>query len=174
MNLTKEKKSDILEKLRDKISRSKAFVIAEYQGTKVSEIEEMRKDFYESGLDFQVAKNTLFKKALDENKIEIPSEIFDKPITICWGYDDEATSSKKISGFAKKIETVKPLGVVLNGKFYDAEEVKALANMPGREQLLAQLLGTMNAPVSNFVYVLKANFNGLVKVLDQIKSNKAA
>ena len=172
MNLTKEKKSEILAKLEDRISRAKSFVISEYQGTTVADIEKMRKEFYASKIDFQVAKNTLLAIALKNNKIEVPAEIFDKPITLCWGYEDEVMPAKKIYGFSKEVSTLIPIGVVLDGKFYNADQVKALAALPGKEQLLGQLVGTLNAPISGFVYVLKANLSGLVNVLEQIKSQK--
>ncbi len=172
MKLTKEKKSIILDELRDRLENAKIFVIAEYQGTKVVDMEKMRKAFYKTGLKFQIAKNTLFKKALEEKNINIPEEIFDKPITICWGFDDEVEPAKQTLQFSKEFESIKPIGIILESKFYGSEQVKALAELPGKEMLLTKLVSTLNAPIANFVYVLEANISGLVNALNQIKNQK--
>lgn len=172
MNLTREKKTQILEKLKERIAQSKSFVIAQYLGTKVNDIEKIRQSAFDNKLDFQVAKNTLLKKALTESKIDLPEEIFDQAITVMWGYDDEIAPSKTLMSFAKEIDSIKPIGVVLDGKYYDASQVKILAEMPGKQELLAKLVGTLNAPIANFVYVMSANVSGLVNVLNQIKIQK--
>lgn len=172
MNLTRDKKAQLLAKLRERMDRAKVIVIAEYHGTKVADIEKIRQEAFDNQLDFQVAKNTLLKKVAEEKGIVLPDEIFDKAITLMWGYEDEVLPAKTLQSYAKQLETIKPLGLVLDGKYYPANQVVALANLPSKQELLAKLLGTMNAPIANFVYVLNANIGGLVNALEQIKKQK--
>ena len=94
-------------------------------------------------------------------------------VAIAMANMDEVSAAKIIDIFAKTNENVKLLGGVLGSTVMNAAEVKALAKIPSKEQLLGQLVGTLNAPISGFVNVLAGNLRGLVQVLNAVKEQKA-
>lgn len=172
MVLTKEQKNEILGEIGERLSRAKTAVFTNYQGLKVSDITNLRKRLSEKSIDFKVAKNSLLKKALDNKKIDIESSLLDKPLAIAYGYDDEVEPNKLVYQFSKENENLKVMGAIVNGVFMDAAQVKTLALLPSREQLYANVVGSIAAPMSGFVNVLAGNLRGLVSVLDQYKNSK--
>ena len=125
--------------------------------------------FFEN-IDYQVAKKTLIKTGLEKSdlkNIEMPE--LEGSVAAAFGYDDEATPAKLINDFSKTNKKLVILGGLMNGQFIGADQVKTLAKLPGREQLLAQVVGTIQAPVSGFARVLSGNIRNLVGVLNNIK-----
>ena len=170
MAKTKEQKQEILENLNEKLSKAKMAILTEYKGLKVSEIAELRNEAHESGVNFNVAKINLLKMALEKNKLSIGDVTLEgKPIAIGYGYEDEVTPAKILYNFSKGHENLKILGGILDGEFIDAENIKTLALLPGREELYAKVVGSLAAPISGFVNVLAGNLRGLVSVLNQYK-----
>ena len=109
----------------------------------------------------------------NKKNAEVKIQVYeDRPLDIVFGYEDEISPSKTVFDFGKEVKTVKILGGFLENTFYGAEETMQLAQLPGKQQLLGSLVGTMNAPVSNFVGVLHGNIRQFVQVLSQIKDNK--
>ena len=96
-----------------------------------------------------------------------------RPVAIAFAMEDEVSSAKEITLFAKKNEAVKILGGILESKAISVEAVKQLASLPTREQLLAQVVGTISAPLTGFVNVMGGNVRGLVNVMNALKEKKA-
>src|SRR5690606_20296531 len=132
---------------------SQSIVFLTLSGLKVDQVETMRDAFFEVGLQLQVPKNSLFKRVLTESKIEVPAEITDQPIAVVYSYEDAVLGPKTVEPFVKEIEQMQVLGGIADGKFITSAQVKAYASLPSREQLLAQLVGTLNAPISGLVNV---------------------
>ena len=173
MAITKEQKKTIVKDLADKFSKSKIAVFASFQGIKVTESEKLRSELGEEKIDYQVAKKTLIKTGLEKSdlkNIEIPE--LEGSVAAAFGYDDEATPAKLINDFSKTNKNLVILGGLMNGRFIGADQVKTLAKLPGREQLLAQVVGTIQAPVSGFARVLSGNIRNLVSVLNNIAEDK--
>jgi large subunit ribosomal protein L10 len=95
-------------------------------------------------------------------------------VSALFGKEDEVAPAQLIAQFAKTHEVVTLFGGILEGKFIDAAKVKELSALPSKQQLLGQLVGTLNAPISGFVNVLAGNLRNLVGVLNNIKQSKAA
>jgi len=165
MALTKEKKKQMLTELEDKIAHAKAAVFVEYAGTKVMPMQELRKSLREKKIILRVTKNTLLRKALEKNNVKVDDAILDKQIAVAFDTEDEVNPAKILYEKAKEVETLKVLGTLVNGEFYGPEMVTQLASMPPRDVLVAQVVGTINAPISGFVNVLAGNLRGLVNVL---------
>ena len=174
MPKTRIQKEELLQKLSDRLGRSQSVVILSVEKVKVSEMEELRDSFFKQGLQLQVAKNSLFKRVLSDLKIEVPSEVTDQPISLVYSYEDAVLGPKTVQPFLKDIENLKVLGGIADNAFISAAQVEAYAKLPSREQLLGQLVGTLQAPISGLVNVLAGNLRGLVNVLGAIKDTKTA
>lgn len=172
MAKTKDQKKKLLDELMQAVSESKATIFVQYDGTPVASMQDIRKALKESNANMKVAKNTLLKKALEENKFEVSSELLSKPVAIAFDMTDEVNPAKLVYEKSKEVETIKILGGVVNGEVVDAAKIEALAKMPSREELYAKLIGTINAPRVGFVNVLAGNLRGLVQVLNQYKEKK--
>ncbi|HBG81720.1 TPA: 50S ribosomal protein L10 [candidate division CPR2 bacterium] len=174
MAVTKEKKEAMISELAEKLEKSKSFVATSYLGLKMDELAEVRKTLKESGNDFKVIKITLLSRAAKEagmNDLDI-SAFEGKPLAVAFGYTDEVNAAKEVFNYAKKNNKLEILGGMLEGRNLTATEVKNLATLPSKEELLARMLGSMTAPVQNFVGVMHANLRSVVYVLNAIKNNK--
>lgn len=155
------------------LKNAKATVFANFQGLKVSESEELRKTCRAEQVTVLATKKTLLRRALEDSGITgVDPKAFAGSVAVFMG-NDEVTAAKVVNTFAKTHEIVSLFGGILEGKYMEANQVKALAGLPSKQQLLGQLVGTLNAPVSGFVNVLAGNLRGLVSVLNNIKEAKA-
>jgi large subunit ribosomal protein L10 len=175
MAKSKSQKTEALQTLVENIKSSKSMVFANYQGLKMKESEELRKICRESKVVYVSTKKTLVQKALSEAGMD-GSHIqgFDGAVAVAFGMADEVAPAQILAEFAKKHEAVKLFGGVLEGAFIDGAKVTALSKLGSKQQLLGQLVGTLNAPVSGFVNVLAGNIRGFVTVLNAIKDQKPA
>lgn len=172
MPKTREQKEVTIKSLTDGLKTAKAAVFANFQGLKVSEAEELRKNCRKENVSVLAAKKTLLKRACAEAGLTgIDPTIFSGGVATFFGAD-EVTAAKIVQTFAKTHEVVTIFGGTLEGKLIDAAGVKSLAALPSKQQLLGALVGTLNAPVSGFVNVLAGNLRGLVGVLNNIKTAK--
>lgn len=170
---TKDQKKKIIENLSDKFSKSKAIVFLGFQGLSAKENIELRRKLRGENVDYKVAKKTLIKKGLEDAKVIGDNELdLEGPVAVAIGYDDEVAPARLSSEYSKTNEKLRLLGGFIATKYMDAKEIKALALLPGKDQLRAQLVGTINAPVSGFVNVLAGNMRGLVNVLKAIEEKK--
>lgn len=174
MPKTRAQKEQLLSAFSDRLGRSQSVVFVSTIGIKVSEVEMMRDSLFEHGLQLQVAKNSVLKLALSELKLEVPQELLDQPLALVYSYDDVVAAPKQTAAFKKEIEALNILGGIADGTFITPAQVASYAKLPSREQLLAQLVGTLQAPISGLVNVFAANLRGLVNVLNAIKDVKTA
>jgi len=169
MALSKVQKQNILEDLKDKVAKQKAMVLVGVTGLKVKDLSDLRKKLKASDGNLQVIKKTLIEKAFKENKIDFDRSQYKEEIALAFGFKDEILPAKAVYQAGLSNDKVKILGGFINNEFNEAESIIALAKLPSRDQLLAKLVGSLSAPVSNFVYALNYNIKGLVYVLTLIK-----
>ncbi len=174
MPITREKKEQIVKELTEKFKTSVISVITDYRGLNVGEISDLRKKAREKEAEYKIAKNTLFIKALKSAGIGVNESIFSQPIAIAFGYSDEVDPPKLLNEFSKEHENLEILGGIIEGKFVSREDILNLANLPGREELYARVVGSLAAPLRNLANVLQGNLRGLVSVLNQYKDSKQA
>ena len=173
MTITKQKKEAIVKNLTEKFSKSKSIVFIGFQGITVKEDEELRSKFRDENIDYKVARKTLVKKSLQEVKIEGVDDLsLEGPVGTVVGYEDEVAPARIANEYAKTNKKVKLLGGYISNKYLDEAQIKSLALLPGKDQLRAQLVGTINAPVSGLVNVLAGNIRGLVTVLKAVGDKK--
>lgn len=174
MAKTREQKKQIVADLATKFKEMKAASFSTVSGFTMNDANTLRQQAAEQNVDVFIAKKTLLTIALKEAGIEIDPSLLSGSILTTVSYDDEVAAAKVVDKFVKETETLAFAAGVLEGKVISAQEVKALSKLPAKEELLARLVGSINAPVSGFVNVLAGNLRGLVTVLDAIKDQKTA
>jgi large subunit ribosomal protein L10 len=122
--------------------------------------------------EFKVAKKTLLAVAFKEQKIDIDPKAMTGEVGLILGYKDEVAPAKAVYEFSKTNEHIKIIGGYLNGQSLSIEEVVSLAKLPTKEQLLANLVGSLSQPMRGFAQVLNGNLRGLVIALSEIQKSK--
>lgn len=174
MPKTRQEKEEILSKLSDRLERSQSVVFLSLSGIKVDEMESLRDKFFEAGLQLQVPKNSILKRVIADQKQAVPEALLDQPIALVFSYEDGVMGPKTVAPFLKEIDKLQILGGIMDGQFIEPAQVEAIAKLPTRDQLLGQLVGVLQGPISGMVNVLAGNLRGLVTVLGAIKDQKAA
>ncbi|PYI50151.1 50S ribosomal protein L10 [Paenibacillus flagellatus] len=144
--------SDVTAKLRDSAST----IVADYRGLNVAQVTELRKRLREAGVDFQVLKNTLVRRATAEAGLTDLDSALTGPTAVAFSKDDVVVAAKILSEFAKKNDALQVKGGVVEGRVVDVAQIKALADLPSREGLLSMLLSVLQAPIRNFALAVKA------------------
>jgi large subunit ribosomal protein L10 len=171
--LTKDQKKKIVQDLTAQVKKSKSVVFVDYKGISVKDLTSLKKELRSVGIIFKVTRKTLFDIAFKEAGVEVNTKKMEGQVAMSLSQEDEVAPAKIIAKFAKTNENLKILGGVLGVKAMSAEEVKELAKLPSKEEMLARLVGTINAPVSGFVNVLAGNLRGLVQSLKAIAESKS-
>lgn len=153
-----EMKKGVVAEIAEKLQKSASCVVVDYKGLKVEEVTELRNKFREAGIDYKVYKNTLVRRAAAEvgNMAQFDNVNLVGTNAIAFGYEDPVAPAKIVNDFAKTHPKIELKMGFVEGEFYDAENIKKLAEIPSREELIAKLLGSLKAPVSNFVYLVDA------------------
>lgn len=165
MVISKERKQELIADYTDKLTRSEAVIFTDYRGLPVKELERLRRQLRESKSAFQVVKNTLLKRALQEVGLSVPEKILRGPTALSYCFEDATATVKILTEFAKETEVLTFKGGLLGPRFISVEEIQTLAKLPSREVLLAQLMGGFQAPIRGLVNVLAGPIRGLVNVL---------
>lgn len=182
MPKTKAQKAEIVAKVADRLMRMKAAAFSQVSGYTMEDADKLRAKAAEQNVEVFITKRTLLALAAKEAGIEgMETNGMDGSILTAVGYADEVSAAKLLKEMAaakklahkEKLDTMGLVAGILDGKFMNKEEVTRLAALPTKQQLLGQLVGTLNAPVSGFVNVLAGNLRGLVTVLGAIKETKA-
>ncbi|SRR3989339_769680 len=173
MAKTRQQKEVSIKQLADVLKTAKSAVFASVDGLKITDTDELRKNCRAQKVSYIISKRTLLKRALKDAGIEISDEALKGSVALIAGIEDEVAPAQIAAQFAKKRDVMKFLGGILEGKVIDANMVTALAALPSKKALLAQLVGTLNAPISGFANVLAGNLRGLVNVLNNIQKSKS-
>lgn len=154
MSKNLDRKKQVVEEIKEKFDGAKSAILVDYRGLNVEETTELRKNFRESGVEYKVYKNNLVKLAIKDTDFEPLSQDLTGPNAIAFSYDDPVTPAKIIKDFSKKHEALELKTGVVEGMYFAQEKILEIATIPSRDELIAKLLGSLQAPVSNFVYLL--------------------
>jgi large subunit ribosomal protein L10 len=169
----REDKARVIEELTEKL-KSNSVVLVDYKGINVAQSDRLRARSRESGVEFVVAKNTLAQIAADRAGIEDISELLVGPTAIAFS-EDPVTGAKLMDEFSNEIDAFELKGGLLDsGRVVDAAGVARLSRLPGREQLIAQVVGGIQAPLAGLVTVLNGTIRNLVILLNQVAEQKRA
>ncbi len=169
MPISREKKEQIVSELKDKFKKSVISVLTDYSGLNVEEISDLRRKMRLKDISYKVTKNTLFLRALKETGILIDETVFTRPIAIAFGHGDCVDTPKIINNFSKEHENLEIIGGIIEGKYVPKEKILTLANLPGREELYARIVGSLASPLRGLASVLQGNLKGLVSILSQYR-----
>lgn len=166
-----QQKIDAVAEMKARLAECEVAIAAKYIGINVAQATDLRNRLRDSGVEFKVYKNTLSRRALRELGIENAADCMEGPTA--WAFcKDPVAPAKILQEFGKEVPFVAMMGGVLSGTPVSAAQLEALASLPPREQLIAQVVGTIAMPLRNAVGVLNALPRNLVNVLDQIREQK--
>lgn len=165
MAISREKKEAIVADLTEKFSRSQAIILTDYRGLPVPEISRLRHQLREMTTGYHVVKNRLVKLALEKAGLPVPEDLLRGPTAIAFCYEDVAAPSKALMDFARESRILTIKGGILGDRVITAEEVSALAALPPRDVLRAQVLAGIQAPIAGLLDVLSGPLRQLVHVL---------
>ena len=173
--MKKSEKELIISAIQEKVAKAQGMFFTDFAGIAVEQITELRREFRKSGIEYKVVKNTLLKKALENvSGYEGVYKALVGPTGVAFAYDDAVAPAKIIQKFREKNEKFGLKLCVLEKQVYDGSKLAEIAKMPSRPEIIAGILGSINAPVSGIVGVLNAVVRDVVGVLDAIEKKKAA
>ncbi|WP_374048463.1 50S ribosomal protein L10 [uncultured Megasphaera sp.] len=165
----------VVNEMKEKLQSAQGAVLVGFTGLSVADVTKLRRKFREGNVEYKVIKNTLTRIAANEVGYEGLSEFLEGPTALAYSTEDAVAPAKILKEFIKETKT-EALTVkvgICDGQVIDAAGVEALANLPSREELLAKLVGSMQAPISGLVNVLQGNIRNMVYVLDAVRAKKA-
>lgn len=175
MALSKQAKVALKEQFADKFNKANASIIAEYRGISAGDLAALRTELRQSETEFKVLKNRVAKKAIeiDAQGCEAIKDSLKGPIGVAYMYGDVAAGAKAMLAFASKNEKFKVTGGVMEGKALSASEIKALSELPSKEELIGKIVGSLVAPHRGLLNVLNGVQSNLVRVINAIKDTKS-
>lgn len=164
----KQEKVQLVQEIKEKLSSSSSSVLIDYKGITVEEANELRKECREAGVDYKVYKNTLITIAARELGLEELEPHLVGPTAIAFGLEDPVAPAKVLSSNIDKLKKMEFKAGVLEGEVIDKETVEALAKLPSKEELIAKMIGSLNAPVYGVANVLSGTMRSLLYALNAI------
>lgn len=170
--LSKAEKQELVKELSEKFKTNPSLFVVEYKGLSVKDIEKLRRHLKRAKADFRVTKNTLLKIASHETDVEKIKDLFEGPTAVAICKEDPVSIAKVFTESVKELPILKLKGGIVEGKIIGVDEVSKLSQLPSREVLLAQLLGLLSSPISNFMGTLMELQRRLLYALGAIKEMK--
>ena len=171
---TLKAKEAAVSEIQEKMQQAQSVVFVDYRGLTVEEVTNLRCKMRDAGVEYKVIKNTMIQRAADKEGIEGLNSILEGPTAVAFGMKDPVSPAKILVDFAKDPKKTEIKGGVLDGKTIDVDGVKYLASLPSKEELLAKMMGSLNAPVTGLVMALSGVMRNLVCALNAIKEQKEA
>lgn len=168
-----EKKNETIARLRERVAATKSLFFTDIRGLTVVELQTLRRELRKESTSYAVVKNTLFDKALDEERRKLLEAILTGPTGVAFVGDDPIGAAKALTQFASDSKKLQIKGAIIDGRFYAPPEIASLARLPRRPELLSKLVGTLKSPMYGLHAVLSGNPRKLVQLLDAIRAKKA-
>jgi large subunit ribosomal protein L10 len=169
--MNREEKAKIIAEVKEKLSRARGLVLTDFTRMTVAEVNELRREFRKSGVDYKVVKNTLARIAMsDVGGFDELMRYLEGPTAIAFGYDDPVVPAKLIKKFMdkNKIDRPKVKALVLEGIVYDSSKLDEIAKLPSRDEIISGVIGSITSPISGVVNVINAVLRDITLVLDAI------
>jgi large subunit ribosomal protein L10 len=172
--MLRNEKDAVIAEVQQLLTDTENLFVSDYRGLTVEELAELRGKLRQSGASFKIVKNTLGGIAADRSGRVTVKELLAGPTAVTFCGEDLVGAAKALSDFAKTHPQLAVRGGVLDASLIDPDGVKALASLPSRDVLIAQVVGTMAAPMTGLVTVLQGTISGFVRALDQVAQQRAA
>ncbi|MFW5968902.1 MAG: 50S ribosomal protein L10 [Persicimonas sp.] len=169
--MNRAQKEALVEKMRDEFGQAQSIIMTSHVGIDVNTVNELRSEFRANGVHYHVVKNTLAKIAVRDTDLETLAEAFRGPTAVAYSFEDAVAPAKVIADFADDHDEFEVKGGYLNGEMIDVEQVEALAKMPSKDELRAQLLRTFMAAPTQLVQLFDAAPRQFVNVLEARKND---
>lgn len=169
-------KERAIEQAKQWYDKSVGLVFTDYRGLKVKELQQLRRSLSSKGAEIHVIKNTLFRLAAGEEAAMFPDELHNGPTAIAFVFQNESEVAKVLFDFEKQTKTLSVKGGYFGGQVFDAKRVEALSKLPPRDVLIAQVIGTIAAPLTNLVGVIEALYADPIRTIGAVsdKMNEGA
>lgn len=174
MALTKDKKNEVVREIADLLSTSKMTVIAKYEGTPVKAMQTLRRSGRDNGTTLKVVKNRLVIKAIESTEAVkgVDTGLLNGMLLYAFNGNDEVAPAQTLANFAKTQPTIQFVGAIsAEGKLLSADEVKSLATLPGKNELIAQVMATLISPVNDTMNGLSGNLHALLDGVEAKATN---
>ncbi len=165
-------KEKAVDEIADKLSSAAGVYLADFQGLNVEDISELRSQLRDASVEFKVIKNTLARLSVNKAGFEDLIEYLNGPTAMAFCSADPILAAKILSDFKKKNENLGLKACVFDGQVYDEARIKQIAQLPAKEQIMAQTVAAISGPLRNFVWLMNGLLTAMVSVLDQIKKQK--
>jgi len=163
--ISKDKKRELVADYEEKLKRSQAIILTNYQGLNVTEINQLRNQLRVAGTGYHVIKNTLLSLALEKAGLPKPDALLEGPTAVSFCYQDAQPAAKVLTKFASGHNGFSLKGGLLGHRLLTGEDITRLANLPPRDVLVAQVLAALQSPMIRLANVLSGPMRGLVTVL---------
>ncbi len=168
-----ELKKTVVQEIKGKFEQAHSAIFLDYRGLTVAEVTDLRNQVRAAGVEYVVLKNTMIDLAVKELGITGLDEHLKGPTAVAFGMTDAVAPAKVLTEFIKKVKKTSIKCGVVEGTVIDAKGVQALSELPPKEVLIAKMMGSLNAPITNFVGVLSATLRSLVYAIDAVRKQKA-
>ena len=173
--MTRSEKELAIASLQEKFSKAQGMFFTDFTGITVEKITDLRRELRKAGIEYLVVKNTLAKKALENvSGYDAIAPVLKGATAVAFAYTDAAAPAKILQKFKEKNEKLKSKLCVIEGQIYDGAKLPELAKIPSRPELIASILGSLDAPISGIVGTLNAVMRDLVGTIEAIENQKAA
>ena len=163
-----------VEALRERLGQAAAAILTDFRGLNVREIAQLRSKLREAGVEYKVVKNTLLQRAAQRVGVQGLAPLLQGPTAVAFSRTDPVGPAKLLLEYIRQMRKLEIKGGVVEGRVVTADQIKRLADLPSRPQLLSLALGTMTSPLVGLVGVLTGLQRNLVYALDQIRQQKGA
>ena len=168
----KSEKVQAVENFSKRLQASKSAVVTGYSGLTVEEVTDLRAKLFHAKVEYHVVKNNLARIALNQCNITVLDDLLTGPTAIALAMEDAVAPARILTKFAKDHEKLSVKGGWMEGRQISVQDIKALANLPSREVLLAKMLGSMKSPITGIVRVLAGPASKLVYALNAVAEAK--
>lgn len=151
-----KEKQVVIEEIKEKLERAQSAVVIDYIGISVAQADAMRKKLREANVDYTVYKNTLVKRAIEGTKYEALGEVLGGPSAFAFGYEDAIAPARVLNNIMKEYKKMEFKAGVVDGTYFDAAGIQAVAVLPSREELISKFLGSIQSPLSKAVRTFQA------------------
>lgn len=171
---TKAFKTNKIQEIKNQLEKAQVAIVTEYRGLSVEEITNLRRKLQKEEGDYTVTKNTLAKIAVKGTDFEVLTDSFKGPIALAFGFKDQVSPAKVLASFIKEAKKGEIIAAALDGKLLSANEAKALATIPSKEEIYAKMLGCINSPASGIANATNGVLTQLVRTMAAVRDAKTA
>jgi len=170
--MLKSEKEKTVDDLKEKLALTRSLILTDFRGLNVEDLSRLRRDLKKGGAEYRITKNTLIRMAARESGYEAIVDYLKGPTGLVFSYQDPISPAKVLHEFLQKGDKPKIKTIWLEGKLFGENQLKRLATLPSKEVVLTQIVGSLNAPMADFVGTLQGMLRNLVGVIDAIKETR--